>query len=322
MATSTYYEPLHAVEQISDPRPGFAALLTVRARAQRAYDAMVAAPKKAAAFAARSADRLHLTGAVTWLRRQATRIAKPLSALTSRLGGSGLSAALTAVVTDPRGQAVLRRGARTTARISGWVGRTAYSLIDRGLRVFGRPGNRAADALFDGAVAIGGKVANAAAPVVHRVARFADPKTPPMRVMRGVAVSYLFHRVLRLFISNTYARLLIDGLVSTVTVDSRIARWLRSMTGQMRLRFTSLREQRRTLIPQPVEPEVWPEEPVAQTVPRSAKAVSRSKSLTIPRWDVNQPDHDDGDVPAPSNRAERRQQQREQGRARNRQRRH
>lgn len=316
MATSTYYEPLHAVPPLTDPQPRFGALLDLRARAQNAYNAMAAAPKKAAAFAARLADRVHLTGAVSWLHQQAARIAKPVAGLANRLGSRGLLAAVTAAVADPRGQAVLRRGARITARVGGWSGRTAYSLIDRGLRLFGRLGNRAADALFDAAVAFGGKLANAAAPVVHRVARFADPTTPPMRVIAGVARSYLLHRLLKGFIRSAYARLLIEGLASTVTVDSGVARWMRSLFGQLRLRLTSLRAQRQTL---QKTPPITPKNPDVKegSAAASADRSAVSRPMPMPPWVIAAAESDEvAAPPQPSNRAERRLQQREQNRRR------
>jgi hypothetical protein len=98
--------------------------------------------------------------------------------VTRHLGRSGLLAAVTAVVNSPTGRAVVDSAARTLGKTLSWLARTSYSGLDRGLRCFGAAGTKVADKLFAGVVALDGKVATVAAPVVHRVARLSDPATP------------------------------------------------------------------------------------------------------------------------------------------------
>ncbi|GAC1611641.1 MAG: hypothetical protein NVS3B26_26540 [Mycobacteriales bacterium] len=51
-----------------------------------------------------------------------------------------------------------------------------YRGIDRGLRLFGKPGQKTADLLFAGVRSLGGKIASVPAPVVHRIARAVGPQ--------------------------------------------------------------------------------------------------------------------------------------------------
>jgi len=106
------------------------------------------------------------------------------------------------VATSPIARRLLQKAGGSCLRALSWLGRTAYSGIDRGLRLFGKAGHRAAGALFALVVTVGGRVAAVATPVVRRIARFADPQTPHIRVLAGISRSYLLHRALQQLISD------------------------------------------------------------------------------------------------------------------------
>jgi len=169
--SATTYEPLRAVPPLTDQHVRMGALLRLRSAVRRAADAALAATRKAAGYVSRLVDSLELGSSLSWARRMAGRLLRPLAAAGARVGRSGALAAVTAVVTSPSGQAVLTSAGRALRKAGGWLARKAYSLLDRGLRCFGAPGNRAADKLFAALVSVGGRVAEVAAPVVHRVAR-------------------------------------------------------------------------------------------------------------------------------------------------------
>ena len=111
--------------------------------------------------------RTHLSGAGSWLRRLVSRVAHPLLSAAGRLGKTGVVATITAALTDPTCRRLLGKAATVIGRGVGWLARKVYTGIDGGLRLFGRPGNRMADALFAGVVSLGGKMASVAAPVVR-----------------------------------------------------------------------------------------------------------------------------------------------------------
>ncbi len=131
---------------------------------------------------------------------------------------------LVAGITQTTTSSLLQKAGGSCLRALSWLGRTASSGIDRGLRLFGKAGNRAADALFALVVTVGGRVAAVATPVVHRIARFADPQTPHIRVLTGISRSYFLHRALQALISNGLVRLLVEGMLLPTFMDSRIAR--------------------------------------------------------------------------------------------------
>jgi hypothetical protein len=161
------YEPLQAAPPITAQHLRMAWLLQARQAARRALDAVLAAPRKAAIYLSRLAHKAHLDAAMSWLHRAASRVAHPFGFMAQYLGRSGLVAAVAAVVTSPIGRAIVDSTARTAGRGISWLASTAYSGADRGLRCFGATGNKVADKLFAAVVALGGKVATIATPVVQ-----------------------------------------------------------------------------------------------------------------------------------------------------------
>jgi hypothetical protein len=204
---------------------------------------------------------------------------------------------VTAVVTSPTGQAVLTAAGRALHTGDGWLARKAYSLLDRGLRCFGARGNKAADKLFAALVSVGGRVAEMAAPVVHRVARFSDAQAPHMRLLSSLVRSYALHRVLKAFVANPWLRLLVEAVLVPAVLDSRAAAWLRVGVREARVRAERLREQADTLS------DLDHSDQATTATAADLKRVVEDDDLTAP-----------DDVPIPSNRAERRAAARQQRR--------
>jgi hypothetical protein len=279
------YEPLQAVPAITEQQVRMARLLQARQAARRAVNAVLAAPRAAADYVARLAHKVHLDAALSWLHRTASYVTRPLAAAAQHLGRSGLLAAVTAVITSPTGRAVVDSAARTLGQTLNWLARTTYSGLDRGLRCFGAAGNRVADKLFAGVVALGGKVATVAAPVVHRVTRLSDPATPQARLLSALCRSYLLHRTLTALVGNAWLRLLVEALLVPAVLDSRLVAQLRAAAQEARLRAERLQEQADTLaVLELQEPAVAPQ----------------AEDLTAVEAE------DDDDDLVPSNRAERR----------------
>ena len=277
------YEPPRLVPPATENQIQMAWLLRAREAARRAFDAALAVPRNAAGFVRRVLHKLHLNRAASALRRLASKLFRPIAAAASRLGTSGLVAAVTGVVTSPAGRAVLGRVGRVLGRIGGWMARTAYSGLDRGLRCFGKAGNTAADKLFAAVVSVGGKIGSVAAPVVHRVARLTDPASTPIRLLSGLCQSYVVHKLLRAFVSNPWLRVLSEVVLVPTVLDSRLWNVLRRTFRQAQVRSQELRQQAKMLVN--LEPEQGP--------------TRRQGSLV------------DDDVLVPSNRAERRAAQRQ-----------
>src|SRR5947209_1878522 len=156
MSTATIPEPLRAVPPRDEMKAKFSALLIAKEAAHRAFDAIMSVPRKAAGFVARLVRWLHLTKPLGWLAGGTSWARKYLRWASTRLGTAGRFAAAASAVTSSRGQAVIRKVARGFGRALHWCGRTAYKAVDAGLRLFGKPGNKAADAMFDTAVKTGG----------------------------------------------------------------------------------------------------------------------------------------------------------------------
>ncbi len=237
------YEPLHAVPPITEQHVRMAWVLQARQAARRALDAVLAAPRRAAGYLSQLVHKLHLDAALSWLHRTASYITRPLVAGAQHLGRSGLLAAMMAVVTSPTGRAVVDSTARTLGAGAGWLARTTYSGVDRGLRCFGAAGNKVADKLFAGVVALGGKVATIATPVVHRVARLSDPATPQARLLSALCRSYVLHKLLKGLLGNTWMRLVVEAVLIPAVVSSRLAVSIRTVLQEARIRAQRLQEQ-------------------------------------------------------------------------------
>jgi hypothetical protein len=150
-------------------------------------------------------------------------------------------------------------------------------------------------------VAVGGKIATVAARVVYRVARFTDAQTPQARLLNGIARSYVLHRVFKALIANPYVRVLVEGFVIPALVDSRIGMWVRQQVRTVRLRAASLREQAETRSPAITEARTDLRDPGTSDRTYDARMAS-GDDVPMPLWLVHEL--------TPSNRAERRAQQR------------
>ncbi len=187
----------------------------------------------------------------------------------------------------------MNSAARTLGTLVSWVGRTTYSGVDRGLRCFGAAGNKVADKLFAGVVALGGKVATVATPVVHRVARLSDPATPQARLLSALCRSYALHRLLKGLLGNTWLRLVVEAVLIPAVVDSRLAASIRTALQETRVRPQRLREQA-VVVEDLLEDD---------TVPASGMPTSMQvEQLILPK---------DIEEVVPTNRAERRVAQRQ-----------
>ncbi len=117
------------------------------------------------------------------------------------------------------------------------------------------------------------------------------------RLVAGLARSFLLHRLLKRFVRNGLVRLLLEAVVIPTVVDSRPAQWLQAQLHRLWLRVQHLREQ----------------------AAQAARAAEQEASAERPRRaapdDGPRPGSDGQkpDGPAPSNRAERRAQRRENG---------
>ena len=304
------YEPLRAVLPLDDQKIRWAWLLQVRFAAQRALDAARSVPAKAASYIGRLVNGVHLDGALGWLRTAAARLARPALRLLGRLGTIGVGASVAAVVTSAAGQAVIGKVGGWLGTGLGWLAQTTYSAVDKVLRLFGKAGNKAADALFGVVVSVGGKLASVAVPVVHRVARLSDPKSAHIRLFSGLAGGFALHRVLKAVIANSYLRMLVEGVVLPFLADSRVGRWIRRQVTTLRERAVQLREQAQTL---PGAGAAGRNHFGGATGPGTAQDAPRSEGegLPLPPWREL-----DVDEPVPANRAERRAQQRQQQRRR------
>jgi hypothetical protein len=287
------YEPLYAAPPLTEQHFRMAWLLQARQAARRALDAVLTAPRGAAGYLSRLAHKLHLDAAVSWLRRTVAYVTRPLGSVARHLGRTGLLAALLAVITSPTGRAVLDSTARTLGAGVAWLARTTYVDVDRGLRCFGAVGNKVADKLFAGVVALGDKVATVAAPVVHRVARLSDPATPQARLLSALCRSYVLHRLLKGLLGNTWLRLAVEAVLIPAVVDSRLAVSIRTALQEARLRAQRLQEQAVV-----VEGLLEDDSPAGYAMPTSVQV----EQLVLPE-DVKEV--------MPTNRAERRVAQRQ-----------
>jgi len=291
------YGPLRAVPTPPTTSERLAAEIVRRRRLQRAWDALRAAPAKAAGYAARLADALHLTRPAGWLRWHAARLWRSLAVLPARLGRSGMAAAAVVVVTSPAGQAVIRHGASLLSRAVRWAGRTAHGTVRAALRLLGTTGEKAADTLdrwVDRLVSRSGAVLASGA---RQLARWTDPASALIRALASISRGFLLHRVLRLVVANPYVRLLVEGLVGLITVDSRPLVWLRRQLAALRLR---LGRPAATADPRPGR--LTPKRPARRQrlSPRDEQALE-DEQLTMPNWEAatKAPETDEDDAEQP-----------------------
>ncbi len=242
MSTTPTYEPLYAVPPVPDQRAHMALCLRMRDVARAAYDAAVSAPRKAASYVRRLVQSASVRRVGQWLRRVLTPILRPLAAVAARMSRTWVGTAV-AVVSSPTGRAVIDAAAGLLGKGLRWVASKSYDLVDRGLRLFGKPGNKVADKLFSATVSLGGRIASIAAPVVHRVARLSDPATPHVRVIGALSRSYVLHRLCKGLFGNSVMQVAMKAALIPAVLDSRLAVWLRTVLRQIRTRAEALKAQ-------------------------------------------------------------------------------
>ncbi len=146
------YEPLRVVAPATVNQAGMAWVVQAREAGRRALDAARAVPRTADCYIAQVAHKVHIDAALSWSRRVALRVSRPVLHVASKIGAGGSVAALVGTVTSTTGRAVLSRVGRAVDTALGWVARKTYSGFDGVLGCFGKPGQKAADKLFAGVV--------------------------------------------------------------------------------------------------------------------------------------------------------------------------
>ncbi len=194
-----------------------------------ARDAASAATGRAAAFLARLVARLHLQTPLGWLRQTASRVLSTAELVARRLGTSGAVAAAAAVVTSPTGRSALRPFVAATASATRRGTRTAARSLDRTLRLCGGPGHHAADYLRSQTAHLQARLGELLASLTTRTAWLRDVDAPHARLVAGLARSYLLHLMLRATTRNAVMRLLVEGVLVPLVVNSRLGQWLRSV---------------------------------------------------------------------------------------------
>jgi hypothetical protein len=228
-----------------------------------------------------------------WLRRVLAPIVRPLAAVAARSRRPRIGAAV-AVVCSPTGRAVLDAAGGLLGKGLHWVASKSYDLVDRGLRLFGKPGNKVADKLFAATVSLGARIACMAAPVVHRVARLSDQATPHVRVIGALSRSYVLHRLCKGLFGNSVVQVAMEAALIPAVLDSRLAVWLRTVLRQIRTRAEALKAQDAVVAELPTVAEVVDDHVAEQLLD---EALMQDEVL---------------ETPVPMNRAERRAAERQQ----------
>ncbi len=229
MTSSSAYEPLRAVPPLDGQRRRFALLLQLKDAVHTARNAAAVASGQAAAFLARLVTRLHLQTPLGWVRSTTAHVISTGGLVARRLGTSGAAAAAVAVLTSPTAQRALRPLVTATASTGQSVLRGAARTADRGLRLFGAPGHRAADALGTRLVALQVRLDQLLAPLARRRAELLHPAAAHVRLVAGLARSYLLHVTLRATIRSTVLRLLVEGVLLPLLINSRLIQSPRSL---------------------------------------------------------------------------------------------
>ncbi len=307
MSSSYAHEPLRAVPSLDGQRRRFALLLQLKNAVHTARDAAAVTSGQAAAFLARLMTRLHLQTPLSWVRSSAARVSSTAGLVARRLGMSGAAAAAVAVLTSPTARRALRPLVTATARTGQSIVWAAARTADRGLRLFGAPGSRVADALGRQVAHLQVRLDQLLAPLARDRAGLLDPAAAHVRLVAGLARSYLLHLLLRASIRSTVLRLLVEGVVLPLLVNSRLSQSLRSIVTSPHASA-------------PADRPAGPEAPEAGAAATGPKLPPTDPTAAGPEAtggpSASDEDEEPPAAPEPLNRAERRAQQRQQTRTR------
>ncbi len=149
MSSPYAYEPLCAVPPVVDQQLRFALLLELKHALNAARGAVASVTGRAAGFLRRLATRLHLPVPMGWLRRAAGQLRSSVPAVSRSLGRSGGVAVAVAVLSSPAARSTLRPVVCGAGAAAFWAASALARLADRTLRLFGQPGQQAAEQLPD-----------------------------------------------------------------------------------------------------------------------------------------------------------------------------
>ncbi len=235
MGSPYAYEPLCAVPPVVDQQLRFALLLELKHALNAARDAVASVTGRAAGVLRRLATRLHLPVPVAWLRGAASQLRSSVPAVSRVLGRSGRVAVAVAVLSSPAARRTLQPVLITVGAAARRAANAFGRLPDRTLRLFGQPGQQAAEQLSGRARALRSRLADFATPTRVQLARLLDPDAPHLQLAAGLARSYLLHLALRSAFRSAVVRLLVESIVIPLLLDTGLGRRLHTVLVQLQV---------------------------------------------------------------------------------------
>lgn len=301
--TTTYAPPLHVVQSppTGTDRSLFAALLAARRFARRVLDRARAATKAAVRYVLRTAGhwltkvrRSPLAAALRWLAGKAVSIVPVIKAV-------GVLPPTLAMLTAPPLQRLAARACRFAGHVLRRAGAALHRATDGLLRRCGALGARLADGLAALKDAILDRLRRLTSSSAY--VTVADSVRYALGLVGPLSRSVLLHRVLRLLLQPLWLRGVVEILALPLFLDGRLSEGLLAAVKNLPTWLAGYR---------------YPH-PVVAVVMDDTRPVD-DPTVPPPEYSSGRPD-EFGDLFAtapPQNRAERREQQRQQAQAKDR----
>lgn len=201
---------------------GMAAKLAAREEAHREMNMIARASKNVRSTPRKVVEFLRLPQIANAVKGGAGRVGGWISKMAAPAAGFiksvGYIPAGVLAATGDKGQATIRWAARSVWGIISWTVRRVATLLDRSIRIFGRPGNWLANKLLAGTT----KTLTVAAKPVGITYAVAAPlvssKSGHIKLVNRLARIVVVHRVVRMFVRNPFIAWPLEIFIDAVVI--------------------------------------------------------------------------------------------------------
>jgi hypothetical protein len=218
--TTAAYQPLRALPPL-DQKQRFAWLLGGLAAARRTLDRALSAPRAAIAYVLRAGahavTRLMprpVARVFGWLAGQAVSVVPILRSV-------GPVTASLVVLTAPPIQRMAIRGLRWLGRLTGSLLKGVWTALDASLRFLGDSGATLADKLSGTVTVLAARVSSVASNPQVRIV--AEAAASGLQLVRPLAMGLAVHRLIRVLVPQWWLQWLLEAAIAPLLVDGRLA---------------------------------------------------------------------------------------------------
>lgn len=201
---------------------GYAAKLQAEREIAQAAETVSRLPRNIKSTPRKLVEFLRLDKAYGFVKNGAGSVGNWISKAAAPAAGFfqtvGLIPSGVLLATGDRGQAAIRWVARSVWGLFSWTMRKVGSLLDRSVRIFGRPGNWLADKMLAGTTKVLNTLAKPVGATYVLSAPLVSSKSGHIKLVNRLARVVVVHRVIRMFVRNPFIAWPLELFIDLVVI--------------------------------------------------------------------------------------------------------